>query len=69
MDNVLIPLLANMARSGLKFDKSFKHQAFVEAVNIINSKYPAACMDVDNMENHMCTLKQKISRCQETHES
>ncbi|KAM0951967.1 putative peptidylprolyl isomerase [Dioscorea sansibarensis] len=59
MDNVLIPLLADMARSGLKVDKSFKRQAFVEAANIVNSKYPAACVDADNVENHMHTLKQK----------
>ncbi|XP_039145340.1 uncharacterized protein LOC120282566 [Dioscorea cayenensis subsp. rotundata] len=38
MDNVLIPLLADMARSGLKVDKSFKRQAFVEAANVVNKK-------------------------------
>ncbi|KAH7672048.1 Myb/SANT-like domain-containing protein [Dioscorea alata] len=59
MDNVLIPLLADMARSGLKVDKSFKRQAFVEAANVVNSRFPAACMDADNVENQMRTLKQK----------
>ncbi|KAH7681900.1 Myb/SANT-like domain-containing protein [Dioscorea alata] len=59
MDNVLIPLLADMARSGIKVDKSFKRQAFVEAANVVNNRFPAACMDADNVENHMRTLKQK----------
>ncbi|KAH7672047.1 Myb/SANT-like domain-containing protein [Dioscorea alata] len=59
MDNVLRPLLADMARSGLKVDKSFKRQAFVEAANVVNSRFPAACMDAENVENHMRTLKQK----------
>ncbi|XP_039134245.1 uncharacterized protein LOC120271639 [Dioscorea cayenensis subsp. rotundata] len=49
----------DMARSGLKVDKSFKHQAFVEAANVMNSRFLTACMDADNVENHMCTLKQK----------
>ncbi|KAJ0975688.1 hypothetical protein J5N97_017653 [Dioscorea zingiberensis] len=34
MDDVLIPFLAEMARAGLKVDKSFKRQAFVEAATI-----------------------------------
>ncbi|XP_039125510.1 uncharacterized protein LOC120261626 [Dioscorea cayenensis subsp. rotundata] len=59
MDNVLIPLLADMARSGLKVDKSFKRQAFVDAANVVNSRFPTASMDADNVENHMRTLKQK----------
>ncbi|XP_039146821.1 uncharacterized protein LOC120284067 [Dioscorea cayenensis subsp. rotundata] len=59
MDNVLIPLLADMTRTGLKVDKSFKHQAFVEATNVVNARFPTACMDAENMENHMSTLKQK----------
>ena len=59
MDNVLIHLLADMARSDLKVDQSFKHQMYVKAVNIENSKFPAACMDVDNVDDHMRTMKQK----------
>lgn len=61
MDNVLIPLIPDMARNCLKVDKSFKSQAFIEAMNIINSKFPTVCMDTNNVENHMRTLK-KISR-------
>ncbi|KAH7650997.1 ArsR-like helix-turn-helix domain-containing protein [Dioscorea alata] len=46
-----------MVRSGLKVDKSFKRQAL--AANVMNSRFSAACMDADNVENHMRTLKQK----------
>ncbi|XP_039138730.1 uncharacterized protein LOC120276054 [Dioscorea cayenensis subsp. rotundata] len=48
-----------MARSGMKVDKSFKRQGFVEAANIVNGRFPTASIDADNVENHMCTLKQK----------
>ena len=40
MDNVLLPLLADITRSNLKVDKSFKCQAFIEATNIMNRKIP-----------------------------
>ncbi|KAJ0984864.1 hypothetical protein J5N97_003220 [Dioscorea zingiberensis] len=59
MDNVLIPALAKMAKAELKVDKSFKRQAFVEAVNIVNRSIPAANMDAYNVENHMRTMKVK----------
>ncbi|KAJ0967859.1 hypothetical protein J5N97_024776 [Dioscorea zingiberensis] len=37
MDDVLIPFLVEIARAGLKVEKSFKRQAFVEAAAVINS--------------------------------
>ncbi|XP_039146793.1 uncharacterized protein LOC120284034 [Dioscorea cayenensis subsp. rotundata] len=48
-----------MAKSGLKVDKSFKCKAFIEAGNVVNNRFPNACMDADNVENHMHKLKQK----------
>ncbi|XP_039141171.1 uncharacterized protein LOC120278442 [Dioscorea cayenensis subsp. rotundata] len=48
-----------MARSGMKVDKSFKRQAFVEAANLVNGRLPTTSMDADNVENHKRTLKQK----------
>ncbi|KAJ0963392.1 hypothetical protein J5N97_028514 [Dioscorea zingiberensis] len=59
MDSVLIPCLADLAKAGLKVNKSFKRQAFVEAANLVNRRFPLACMDANNVENHMRTLKQK----------
>ncbi|KAJ0970074.1 hypothetical protein J5N97_022951 [Dioscorea zingiberensis] len=60
MDDVLIPFLAEMARAGLKVDKSFKRQAFVEAATVINRSFTLpANMDADNVENHMRTIKQR----------
>ncbi|KAH7663248.1 hypothetical protein IHE45_14G040800 [Dioscorea alata] len=56
MNNVLIPFFADMARSGMKVDKSFKRQAFVDAANIVNGRFPTATMDAENVENHMRTL-------------
>ncbi|KAJ0975394.1 hypothetical protein J5N97_017359 [Dioscorea zingiberensis] len=49
-----------MAHAGLKVDKSFKRQAFVEAATIINKSFTLpANMDVDNVENNMRTIKQR----------
>ncbi|KAH7650979.1 Fumarate reductase/succinate dehydrogenase flavoprotein-like C-terminal protein [Dioscorea alata] len=45
-----------MAKSGLNVDKSFKCQAFIEVVNVVNNTFPNACMDADNVENHMRTV-------------
>ncbi|KAH7668768.1 hypothetical protein IHE45_11G033300 [Dioscorea alata] len=39
-----------MARSGMKVNKSFKRQAFVEVANIVNGKFPTASMDADNQK-------------------
>lgn len=50
MDNILILSLANIAKSGMKVDKSFKYQAFLEATNSMNRKFPIMCMDVGNVE-------------------
>ncbi|KAJ0969553.1 hypothetical protein J5N97_022430 [Dioscorea zingiberensis] len=48
-----------MARAGLKMDKSFKRQAFVEVATIINRSFTLpANMDTDKVENHMRTIKQ-----------
>lgn len=68
MESVLISLLADIARSGLKVDKSFKRQAFVKAVNVVNNRSSATCMDADNVKNHMSTFKQKIWRHQKVYE-
>lgn len=59
MDNVLVPLIVDMSRNGLNVDKSFKCQAFVEVAKIVNRKFHVASMGVDNVKNHICTLKQK----------
>ncbi|KAJ0962075.1 hypothetical protein J5N97_029903 [Dioscorea zingiberensis] len=48
-----------MACVGLKVDKSFKRQAFVEAAAVINRRFTNQCMDADNEENLMRTLKQR----------
>ncbi|KAJ0984855.1 hypothetical protein J5N97_003211 [Dioscorea zingiberensis] len=57
MDDILIPCLANMARAGLKVDKSFKRQAFVDVAIVINTRFPDQTMDATNVENHMRSLK------------
>lgn len=54
MDNILILSLANIAKSGMKVDKSFKYQAFLEATNSMNRKFPIMCMDVGNVEKKAC---------------
>lgn len=40
--------------------KSFKCQSFIEAANIVNNKFPPACIDTNNVENPMCTLSKII---------
>ncbi|KAJ0962287.1 hypothetical protein J5N97_030115 [Dioscorea zingiberensis] len=68
MDDVLIPFLAEMARAGLKVDKSFKRQAFVEAATVINRSFTLpANMDADNVENHMRTIKQRYQELKKAH--
>ena len=56
MDNVLIPLLTDMAISGRKVDKSFIMQTFMEPAYLVNNRFPNASMIVDNVENYMHTL-------------
>ncbi|XP_039133563.1 uncharacterized protein LOC120270578 isoform X2 [Dioscorea cayenensis subsp. rotundata] len=55
-DNVLIPVLVEQVRQGLKCDKSFKRAAFGHAASAVNARFNTN-FTPENVENHYRTLK------------